>query len=153
MSATRRLRKLLTVLGSVGGRRVTSGLSGVGAAARVHDDPSVAELDGARVLLEHHLTAENVGVEGARSGYVGHRQKVSEEEPGIRGRKTITVHARPPGKSDLSLHSGGRMSVGTTEHGREESWLCWPPGPPLTSARVGGPDGAADTGTGQRTST
>jgi len=39
------------------------GLVGRGATARVHDHPRVGELDHARVLLQHDLDAENLGVE------------------------------------------------------------------------------------------
>jgi hypothetical protein len=41
------------------------GFVGGGAAAGIHDDPSVGELDDARILFEHHRPAQDVGVERA----------------------------------------------------------------------------------------
>ena len=55
-------------------------LVGRGATSRVHDQPRVGELDHARVLLQHDLAAEDIGVEGAGPSNASHGDELSDEE-------------------------------------------------------------------------
>src|SRR5262245_61164775 len=51
-----------------------------GAPARVHDHPRVGEFDHARVLLQHNLAAENLGVEGPGPSDVSYGDEERHEE-------------------------------------------------------------------------
>src|SRR5262245_65652244 len=61
------------------------------APARVHDHPRVGELDHARVLLQHDLAAENLGVEGAGPSNISHGDEQRDEEALARRGQVLEV--------------------------------------------------------------
>src|SRR6185437_2280953 len=65
-----------------------------GATARVYDHPGVGELDHARVLLQHNLTAENLGVEGTGPSNVAHGDELRDDEALAGGGQVVVVDVR-----------------------------------------------------------
>jgi hypothetical protein len=51
----------------------------------------VGELDHARVLLQHNLAAEDLGVERAGPSDVSHGYEVGDKEALVRGRQVLEV--------------------------------------------------------------
>src|SRR5439155_14527773 len=67
------------------------GLVGSGATAWVHDHPRVGELDHARVLLQHNLAAEDLGIERTGPSNASYGDEVCDEEALARGRQVLEV--------------------------------------------------------------
>jgi hypothetical protein len=61
-------------------------LVGRRAATRVHYDPAVGDFDDGWILLQYHLSTEDVGVEVARAGDVAHGQEMCQKQPLLGGR-------------------------------------------------------------------
>ena len=83
-----------------------------GATARVHDHPGVGELDHARVLLQHHLAAENLGVEGTGPSNASHGDEHRDDEALARRGQVLVVdvwRVLGHGSSLPKLRSGSEL--------------------------------------------
>ena len=86
MSATLRFKKLLTLLGSCGGSRMTPGLSVVGPLPELRDDPRVGQFDDTGVLRSDDLSSQHSGVKLSGSDLILDRSEVGDEETILRNR-------------------------------------------------------------------
>src|ERR1700738_771407 len=96
MSATRKLRKLFTLLRSGGGWRRTSGLSGSRATTGIENDPGVSQLDVAGIFRLDHFPAKNSDVEVLRFFLIPHGEEMRHEEAFVCNRCIRQIHAVPP---------------------------------------------------------
>src|SRR6185436_10884612 len=69
-----------------------AGLVGSGATTWVHDHPRVGELDHARVLLQHNLAAEDLGIERAGPSNASYGDEMGDEEALARGGQVLKVN-------------------------------------------------------------
>src|SRR6185312_1294630 len=100
MSATRMFRNALAWSGSVGGARVTLGLSSVGPPPSLR----MSQLQDDRVTVQRDRGPEHRAVELTGPVLVSDDQEVGEHEPGGRGRELSVCHGKPP--SRLILPAG-----------------------------------------------
>ena len=80
MSATRKLRKLLTLSRSDGVSSKTSGLSGVGPPAGIENDPGIGQFDVARIFRLDHFDTKNADIEVPRFFLVPDGEEMRCEE-------------------------------------------------------------------------
>jgi hypothetical protein len=144
MSATRMLRKALTVSGS--GKRDGRFVRGR-AAAVVEDQPRVGELKDDRVTVPHHLGTEHSRVIVARSVLIGDHEEMCDDEAVARRKLELlcSSHRRSPfapmDSMTTDAHAANAMSSSqkSLANGISPRFEVSLTGPALTAYRVAAP--------------
>jgi len=92
MSATRKLRKLFTLLRSRGGFEEDIGLVRRRATTRIENDPGIGELDIAGIFRLDYFPAKNADVEVLRFFLIFHGEEMRDEKAFVGNRRVRQIH-------------------------------------------------------------